>query len=120
MDAIQLSAPSTNGVVVARGLGGRNSRKVRKMGRLVVRASDGSLYYYDTGKLYESHGKHWHRCCDLNADAALTDEEASAFGLSLDATPIQDAFGQTRVTGQIAPGPINDQSICPGLILFFK
>ena len=120
MDAIQLSAPSTNGVVVARGLGGRNSRKVRKMGRLVVRASDGYLYYYDTGKLYESHGKHWHRCCDLNADAALTDEEASAFGLSLDATPIQDAFGQTRVTGQIAPGPINDQSICPGLILFFK
>ena len=97
------------GAVAAHGL--RPGSKFRKAGRPVWQGTDGEYYMVDV----QDETK-WRKLGE--AQTYLTDEEAAAIGVTRDAAPVPDAFGEPRRADRIALGPLNVQPL--GLMLLVK
>lgn len=101
-DPLVSETAKTNGTVIARGVSWRSP--YRKAGRPIWRGTDGWYYFRDTVYV-DGATKPWRRIGV--AQEGLSDEDALAVGVSLAAAPVPDAFGEERVPGKIAMGPLN-------------
>ena len=101
--------PVVKGAVTAHGL--RPGSKFRKAGRPVWQGTDGEYYMIDV-----KDATRWRKLGE--AQIYLTDEDAAAIGVTRDAAPVPDAFGEPRRADRIALGPLNVQPL--GLMLLVK
>ena len=101
--------PVVKGAVTAHGL--RPDSKFRKAGRPVWQGTDGEYYMIDV-----KDATRWRKLGE--AQIYLTDEDAAAIGVTRDAAPVPDAFGEPRRADRIALGPLSVQPL--GLMLLVK
>ena len=101
--------PVVKGTVTAHGL--RPGSKFRKAGRPVWQGTDGEYYMIDV-----MDATRWRKLGE--AQTYLTDDEAAAVGVTREAAPVPDAFGEPRRADRIALGPLSVQPL--GLMLLVK